>query len=566
MTGAGDRRRRLLSLVRSNKAVVLAGGLCAATAMLVWLGYRATQEARHSTRLLLERRIVEQLALLSVGLAQDMRGAHATVLIPVTPSQLMLDPPYDLAEAFARGFARFPYPEFFFTWNDWNGEDATTHLFMRADRHPVWHALERLGGPYPVNVVRNPAAMVELVAVARQRARTDRPVALFDATIAGVPYHIVVNVLYGERGQVSGLVGFGVNLPWMREFYFDELTFQLGRIGGGDQMSLEILDGDRQIVTSTRPRHPGIPPAERQFSLVFVDRAFLGMLSPQESGSFESWTMRVGVATDNPMVTAAGSADGTFILISLAALATVSGLVVAVRGVKVAAELAAMKSDFVSSVTHELKTPLAVIRLVADTLARGRYDSPQTVGDYAGLLSRETWNLSQLIDNLLAYARLSDVKQAYLFDAVDLGELVEETLERFHSLLAGQFTVHVEVPSTLPPVRADRLAATQMLDNILDNAIKYSDQVRIIEIHARRVDDRAAITVADHGIGIRADEIGRVTDKFFRGRDAKRGGSGLGLAIVRQIADAHHGELRIHSQPGRGTRVEIILPLAATDP
>jgi signal transduction histidine kinase len=554
----------VLSFVRSNRAVALAGGLCVATAMLVWLGYQATQAAGQSARLLLERRIAEQLALLSVGLAQDMRGAHATVLIPVTPSQLMLDPPYDLAEAFARGFARFPYPEFFFTWR-WSTEAATTHLFTRADRRPAWHTLDRLGGPYPVAVVRNPAAMRELVFTARQRARADRPVALFDATISGVPYQVVVHALYSDRGEVSGLVGFGVNVDWMREFYFDEMTLQLGRIGGGDQMSLEILDGNRHIVTSTRPRHPALPPAERQFPLVFVDRAFLGMLSPRESRSFETWTIRVGAAADNPMVTAAGRADGTFILISLAALATVAGLVVAVRSVRVAAQLAAMKSDFVSSVTHELKTPLAVIRLIADTLARGRYDSPQTVGDYAGMLSRETWNLSRLIDNLLSYARLSDVRQAYNFEPVDIGELVEETLERFHQLLVADFTVDVDIPPHLPPVRADRMAATLMLDNIVDNAIKYSEDVRIIEIRARLLDERAAITIADHGIGIRDDELGRVKDKFFRGRNAKRGGTGLGLAIVQQIVAAHHGHVRIDSQAGRGTRVEVVLPLAAGD-
>ena len=560
------RATRVLSLIRCSRAVALAGGLCAATAILVWLGYQATQAAGRSTRLLLERRITEQLALLSVGLAQDMRGAHATVLIPVTPSQLMLDPPYDLADAFARGFARFPYPEFFFTWHQWNAAVPTSHLFTRANRRPVWQTHDRLGGPYPVNVVRNPTVTLDLVAMARERVRPDRPLALFDATIGGVPYHVVVHVLYGERSEISGLAGFGVNLDWMRESYFDEMVIQLGRIGGGEQMSLEILDASGHIVTSSRPRHSGIPPAARQFPLVFVDRAFLGMLPPQESRSFENWTIRVGVATDNPMVTAAGRTDGTFILISLAALATAAGLVVAVRGVRVSAELAAMKSDFVSSVTHELKTPLTVIQLIADTLARGRYDSQQTLRDYAVLLARETWNLSRLIDNLLSYARLSDVEQAYNFEPVDVGELVEETLERFHRLLVEQFTVDVDLPSSLPPVRADRVAAALMLDNVLDNAIKYSDQVRRIEIRARRVDEGCAITIADHGIGIPADELGRVNDKFFRGRHAKRGGSGLGLAIVQQIVAAHRGHLRIDSEAGQGTRVEILLPIAAGDP
>ena len=170
-----------------------------------------------------------------------------------------------------------------------------------------------------------------------------------------------------------------------------------------------------------------------------------------------------------------------------------------------------------------------------------------------------------MIDNLLSYARLSDVRQAYNFEPVDIGELVEETLERFHQLLVADFTVDVDIPPHLPPVRADRMAATLMLDNIVDNAIKYSEDVRIIEIRARLLDERAAITIADHGIGIRDDELGRVKDKFFRGRNAKRGGTGLGLAIVQQIVAAHHGHVRIDSQAGRGTRVEVVLPLAAGD-
>src|SRR4026209_1055574 len=91
-------------------SVVLATALSAATLTLVWFGYRATQDAKLSATLLVERRAAEQLALLWAGVAQDMKGAHATVLTPVTPAQLALQPPYDLADAFARGFARLPSP------------------------------------------------------------------------------------------------------------------------------------------------------------------------------------------------------------------------------------------------------------------------------------------------------------------------------------------------------------------------------------------------------------------------------------------------------------------------
>jgi two-component system, OmpR family, phosphate regulon sensor histidine kinase PhoR len=223
-----------------------------------------------------------------------------------------------------------------------------------------------------------------------------------------------------------------------------------------------------------------------------------------------------------------------------------------------------MKSDFVSSVTHELKTPLSSIRLIADTLASGRYDSPEKIRDYARLLSKESKGLTRLLDNLLTYARLSDVRNAYSFEAVHVGELIDDALERFRGLLLEQqFAVEVEAPADVPPVRVDRLALGQVLENLIDNAVKYSrpDGVRSLHISARSNENHVIIRVGDRGTGIHEDEIGRVCEKFFRGRGATSGGSGLGLAIVRQIIEAHRGRLAIDSRVGEGTRVDIFLPL-----
>ena len=546
--------------------MVLATALCAATAALVWLGYEATQEARRSNRLLLERRVAEQLALLSAGLTQDMRGAQATVLTPIRPDQLVQEPPYDLAEAFARGFARFPYPEFFFTWNGFKRDRPVTYMFTRADRAPAWYEPDPPGVPYPVDVARDPSVLRDIVDSARAKTREQRPVAAFDATIDGTPYQIVVNFLYDGvyPAQLAGLVGFAVNLQWVRDVYFKELAFQIERIGGvADEMAFEILDDRGRPVTSTSAPHERLPSARRPFPLVFVDRALLSTFPHQENGGFPTWTAHVSVAAGSPMARSTEGVDSTFVLISISALATVAGLVLTVRGVRVASELATMKSDFVSSVTHELKTPLAVIRLIADTLAQGRYVSEQTVRDYAALLWRETRNLGRLTDNLLTYARLSDVRHAYTFEPVEVADLVDDALEHFQTLLAEQrFAVDVDVPADLPPVAADRLAALQALDNIIDNAIKFSEQQRCLRIRAGIVGEFVAVTVSDRGIGIPEDELSRVSDKFFRGREVKRGGSGLGLAIVRQIVEAHRGRLGIHSEPGRGTEVEMQLPVA----
>jgi two-component system phosphate regulon sensor histidine kinase PhoR len=251
------------------------------------------------------------------------------------------------------------------------------------------------------------------------------------------------------------------------------------------------------------------------------------------------------------------------IVTSLAAVGAVIALLVTMRGVRVAAELAAMKSDFVSSVTHELKTPLAGIRLIADTLAHGRYNSPETIREYATMLSREGKHLTGLIDNLLACARVSDARQPYTFEPVDAADVIEEALEHFHTQLVEQrFTVDVDVPDDLPALSADRPALVHALQNLIDNAIKYSDGTRELHLSAQSAERRVTISVADRGVGIRDSDLKRVCDKFFRGRNARTSGSGLGLAIAQQIVQAHGGRLAIESALGRGTRVDVVVPRA----
>jgi signal transduction histidine kinase len=548
----------------SYGALVLAVGLCAITGVLAWLAFRGTVETSRSARLLLERRGAEQLALLSAGFSQDMKGAQATVLVPITHPELVLEPPYGLAEVFARGFARFPYPESFFAWKQSHDGDGLLYFFNRAQRPPSWHTAGPPADPYPVQVVRDPPAVRGLIAEARRRATRGRPFAVIETELAGTPYQVVVHLLYhSESGhRLFGLVGFTVNLVWVRNVYFEELTRQLANIGGQpDEISLSVVDERGVVVTTSRPPASDGWTKERSFPLVFADRALFQTL-PRDERLVRYWTVRTGPARGS-LVPDAVRSSIAYVFICVAVVAAVVGLFATVRAVRVAARLAAMKSDFVSGVTHELKTPLSSIALIADMLASGRYDSPGTIRDYARLLSRETKTLTQLLDNLLASARLTDVESAYSYEPVHVGELVEDALERFRGvLLEQQFTVEVEVPPDLPQVRADRSALLQVLENLVDNAIKYArpDRARTLRIRAAADGHRVVLSVADSGIGIHDDEIERVCDKFFRGRGARSSGSGLGLAIVRQIIEAHQGRLVIDSQVGAGTRVDVVLP------
>jgi signal transduction histidine kinase len=141
--------------------------------------------------------------------------------------------------------------------------------------------------------------------------------------------------------------------------------------------------------------------------------------------------------------------------------------------------------------------------------------------------------------------------------------LIESVLKTFESqLTAAGFSVHRQIADALPLIRGDRTALELMVDNIVDNAIRYSGARKVLEISARRRDAAVDITIRDEGTGIPADEIPQVTRKFVRGRRAGSGGSGLGLAIATRIVTDHGGTLSIRSEVGAGTSVVITLPSA----
>ena len=161
------------------------------------------------------------------------------------------------------------------------------------------------------------------------------------------------------------------------------------------------------------------------------------------------------------------------------------GLVLTARAARASARVAGMRSEFVSSVTHELKTPIATIRAIGDTLVRGRMSEPKAMQDYAQLVVQESRRLGRLVDNLLAYARITDVTEVYTFEPV-LPGAVDEALQVYRAQLAqAGFEVRVDVPGDVPAVRGDRTALGLVLDNLLDNAIRYSESSRWLDVRVR---------------------------------------------------------------------------------
>jgi two-component system phosphate regulon sensor histidine kinase PhoR len=544
----------------------------AATMGLVWFGYVATREWRSGTNLLLERRANEALALVRATLSGDLKGAWLTAIVPFNTTILDEDPPFNTVQMAARTFARFPYPESFVLWKHDGRADGTIYAFNRSDRPPSWETRPSSDDPFPVALVRDPAPLAELVAAVRKHANAASPFIMLEQPIGGTRYQIVAHALFdsGRSHALLGFMAFTVNEQWLQTQYFDPLVEQVANMGGGrGGLSISVSDDQGRAVTRAAPIEPsGTGDLHTRFPLLFIDPALVKSISSRPTHVRE-WTVHVQSVPDQALLATLQGARRMFFLISIAAGASLLALVLTVRADRRSAALASMKSDFVAAVTHELKTPVAAIRLVGDTLSNGRYTSPHTVQEYAALLSVEASRLGASIDNLLTYARYSSSPDASAADLADVepADLVEDALQGLRPVLANrEFDLEVDVPPGLPQICIDRPAMIQALDNIVDNAIKYSTTDKHLAVRGRANGKTVTLTVRDRGPGIARKDLSRVFERFYRGGNVTVSGSGLGLPIAKRIVESHGGRIEVRSAVGTGTEVDVTLPIGRRQP
>jgi two-component system phosphate regulon sensor histidine kinase PhoR len=538
---------------------VLAVAVCVGIATLLGFGYRATREWQRSSELLIERDIEASADLLVTAVTRDMRGAHARVLANRDWGELSLESLTDTSDQVATAFARYPYPESFFSWQ--HDQPHGVVFFNRANRYPAWMPQPTAPHRFPVALVTNPPeAGLFREKIATFSAGRFR-YATFDMTLGGQPYQIVARLVYADPLQetLHSVIGFTVNLAWVRSSYFPDILSQVAPIATrGNSLDIAVFDDSGQRVWGNGATGPLLV---REFPLLFLDPS-VSMVALGSTPAVRTWSIQTSQSNQSAPIGAADGADEALLAAAAAALTLALALVLAIRAVRAGVALTAMRSDFVSSVTHELKTPLANIRAMADTLAR-RPIGGETVRDYAALLMQEAKRLTRLVDNLLAYARVTDVTEIYSFEPVAPAELVDDVLQNFqHPLSEREFTVEVDMPVDVPLVRADRTAMMLTLDNLVDNAIRYSPETRFLRISARRDGQHVVIEVQDRGVGIAAEELSLVRRKFARGKLARADGSGLGLAIVSRIIADHKGTLVLDSEPGSGTTAKVYLPIS----
>jgi signal transduction histidine kinase len=226
-----------------------------------------------------------------------------------------------------------------------------------------------------------------------------------------------------------------------------------------------------------------------------------------------------------------------------------------------------LKNDFIATVTHELKTPLASMRVLVDTLLEGNYRDQNQVTEYLQLVSRENERLSRLIDNFLTFSRMERQKQAFQMRPVSPVSIAHAAAEAVKTKLArGHCCFETNIPDRLPEIQADYDALVTVLVNLLDNAYKYSGDEKRIELSVAVAGASVRFTVSDNGLGIPRRALKRIFERFYqvdRSLSRRAEGCGLGLSIAKFIVDAHQGAITVESKPGQGSTFTVAIPTTA---
>ncbi len=285
---------------------------------------------------------------------------------------------------------------------------------------------------------------------------------------------------------------------------------------------------------------------------------------------FPKWYLAIGYKDTTIEALAKDNFQKSLMLTFSVLLLLLAGMILTLRATAREVKLAQAKSTFVSNVSHELKTPLALIRLFAETLELGRVRNPEKAQEYYRIINNESRRLTQLINNILDFAKIEAGRKEYEFVQASVAEVVEDVIRSYeYQIASAGFELVTDIEPDVPLALIDRDAISQAVLNLLNNSIKYSEENKHITVRVRGRGDRVAIEVADRGIGIPRSEQGKVFEKFYRvsaGLVHNTKGTGLGLALVKHITEAHDGQILVESTPGKGSRFTILIPALQTAP
>ena len=550
-----DRITRLALRASNFLAIFVFVGI----ATLLAFGYRVAREWQQGVAVRIAHQNEETADLIIKAITRDMRGVQARILANRDwDAPLPADFTRDMTEQVATTFARYPYPESFFIWR---GGHQSMLFFSRTTRLPRWMPPKSPGVNSPIALAVDPPVADEVRRQVLASVDAQRRYAVFNTELAGVPYQIIARITYADslREHLESVSGFTVNLDWVRKWYFADILSEVWpSVSGGLTQDIVLLDENNRAVLGSNNEDQ--PVAQRAFPLLFMDSSDTASDVPPDLGHTQ-WRIRISASHDPILLSARRRVDTTLLATGFAVVLCGVSLMVTHKAVLSKAKVSEMRSRFVSSVTHELKTPLANIHALAATLARQSQIPSERYREYPNLLIRETNHLSRLVDNLLAYARITDVSETYAFEPMAAAELVDEALRSFQPRLSESgITVQFEMSPDLPFVCVDQRAMTLALTNLIENAMRHVRNNGHIRVSTSGVDSVVSIEVQDDGCGISTAKLAALRESIASREFSPSDGGGLGLAIASNVVADHGGTFTVDSVLGTGTRCVIGLP------
>ncbi|HEU4435709.1 MAG TPA: HAMP domain-containing sensor histidine kinase [Pyrinomonadaceae bacterium] len=362
-------------------------------------------------------------------------------------------------------------------------------------------------------------------------------------------YLFAHNYLFYPLPEQSGFAGVRLTEDFVRDDLLARIINPLVA-SHSPTMAVTMTDENQRVVYSNGPPQNGY------------------LLETSLDRPFSNWKASIGLKNTNLDALTRDSflhsAGATFLVL----LFLLGGIALTLRATDREARLAQAKSNFVANVSHELKTPLSLLSLFSEILELGRVNSEEKKTEYYRIMRHESLRLNKMIDNVLDFSKIEAGRKTYNFARHDVSAVIENVLSSYrYQIVNSGFDVQANIQPDLPPVVIDRDAMAQAISNLVDNAIKYSREVKHLSIKTEKRGSDLSIEVADQGIGIPRAEQAKVFEKFYRVgnglvHDVK--GSGLGLSLVKHIVEAHHGTISVESDVGKGSRFTIVLPLDDT--
>jgi signal transduction histidine kinase len=550
-----------------DRGVRFAAGLAVVVAIpvavLFYFQFRSLNDLEKTSGVVLRQLSGDTVDMLAKAVDESLKHAHIDVLLR-TPARVV--EPLDLGwmdPVFDEGLRESPFIDEFWVWS----ENST-------ERANQWYVFDQRSLDHPAGAVdrrfkESKAREGVLMPMLREMAKERRAIVAFTATLDGRPKYVQVQMRFNgpSRERFTSLLGFAVDAERLKTIHLPALIDQrmasVQQPTGFPPLRATLLD---DAGTTLSGEESGLFVDERSFPVVFFDKELLEFAAPYEEKR-ENFQLRTGYGQQSIQEIVRASTRPQIALMIVLALVMGGGVFLVAGAAAREVRVAELKSNFVASVSHDLKTPLALIQLFAETLELGRVRNAERAQEYYRVINGEARKLTRLIENILDFSKMEAGLRPYRVAPCDLGDVTRQVLDKMSSQLhQGHFQVRATYDPALPPVDVDCDAVEQALENVLTNAVKYSGEARDIDVHVGQANGNVLVSVTDHGIGISRREQKRIFRKFYRVDSGLGGGPqgcGLGLAIVDHTMRGHGGYVSVDSEPDHGSTFTLHFPIPA---